>query len=231
MTPWLILGTAAALACWAGLLWKRRLKARRLAFLRQWHAPAELLNALQTQHPTLTMTQCQQVGEGLRQFFIACLLADERFVAMPSRVVDDLWHLFILRTRAYDAFCRQAFGSLLHHSPATTPGAREWMNVGLRRAWRLSCAEEDLDARQPSRVPLLFALDGSLGVANGYQYVLGGVATGALMQAAMAAQGGELIGSVELHLDAGEGCGGHGGADSGDGGDGSCGGGCGGGGD
>jgi hypothetical protein len=37
---------------------------------------------------------------------------------MPSQVADDLWHEFILFTKNYDAFCRQAFGGFFHHSPA-----------------------------------------------------------------------------------------------------------------
>ncbi len=37
---------------------------------------------------------------------------------MPSQVVDDAWHEFILSTRIYGDFCRRAFGYFLHHTPA-----------------------------------------------------------------------------------------------------------------
>jgi hypothetical protein len=36
---------------------------------------------------------------------------------MPSRVVDDAWHEFILDSIAYTAFCNAAFGTYLHHTP------------------------------------------------------------------------------------------------------------------
>jgi hypothetical protein len=43
---------------------------------------------------------------------------------------------------------------------------------GLRRAWWFACKEEDIDPKQASRLPLLFALDGALKVANGFLYSL-----------------------------------------------------------
>ncbi len=37
---------------------------------------------------------------------------------MPSQVVDDAWHEFILFTRAYQQYCNKALGRYLHHTPA-----------------------------------------------------------------------------------------------------------------
>ena len=39
--------------------------------------------------------------------------------------------------------------------------------IGIHRAWRLACADEGMAARIPTRLPLLFALDGGLGVPDG----------------------------------------------------------------
>lgn len=41
---------------------------------------------------------------------------------------------------------------------------------GLRRCWHWRCREENIDSRQPSRLPLLFALDAKFGIADGYVY-------------------------------------------------------------
>jgi hypothetical protein len=120
------------------------------------------------------------VERGLRQFFGASARAQGRFVAMPSKVVDTLWHEFILHTRGYEVFCRQAFGRMLHHTPAEAlPGAAAGRKVrsptqhdGLRRAWYWACRDEGIDPRKPSRLPLLFALDATLGIAGGYVYAL-----------------------------------------------------------
>lgn len=43
-------------------------------------------------------------------------------------------------------------------------------NAGLRRVWWQCCKEENIDARKPSRLPLLFALDAKLGIAGGFFY-------------------------------------------------------------
>jgi hypothetical protein len=41
---------------------------------------------------------------------------------------------------------------------------------GLRRVWYWSCKDEGIDPKRPSRLPVLFALDGAMGIAGGYVY-------------------------------------------------------------
>ena len=126
-------------------------------------------------HPELSQAQLGDIERGLRQFFVASLQARGRFVAMPSKAVDALWHEFILHTRGYQAFCARAFGRMLHHTPAEALGPKATQGssqfAGLRRAWYWSCKEEGIDPRKPDRLPLLFALDTTLAIVGGYHYV------------------------------------------------------------
>lgn len=39
----------------------------------------------------------------------------------PSKKVDKAWHEFILHTRAYEAFCLERYGQLIHHDPYEKP--------------------------------------------------------------------------------------------------------------
>jgi hypothetical protein len=87
----------------------------------------------------------------LRQFFVAYRMSGKRFVSMPSRVADELWHEFILYTREYQRFCRRAFGGFMHHSPATVLGENRKSNAGLRRVWWYCCKYENIDPRNPTR--------------------------------------------------------------------------------
>ncbi|MCX7146367.1 MAG: hypothetical protein NT042_09225, partial [Sulfuritalea sp.] len=93
-----------------------------------------------------------------------------KFVSMPSQAVDDLWHEFILYTKAYDDFCKHAFGRFLHHTPAVVLGPEKRDNEGLRRVWWYACKEENINPAQALRLPLLFALDTKLGIADGFVY-------------------------------------------------------------
>lgn len=158
------------------VLWRRQkaLRAlRRDAYIRSFTLPPRLFEPLRTQHPHLSLKDCQLVAQGLRQFFLAYLKSGQRYVSMPSQVVDDLWHEFILHTRDYQAFCDKAFGQFLHHTPAAVLGqnAEQKSDNGLRRVWRLACLEENINPAQPSRLPLLFALDAKLKIARGFHYV------------------------------------------------------------
>jgi hypothetical protein len=129
-----------------------------------------LLDRLGKRRPELSPKDRQLVSRGLRQFFLAYLQGGRRHVSMPSQVADDLWHEFILYTRHYEAFCRKAFGGMLHHTPAVALGPDRRRNTGLRRTWWHACREENIDPRRPSRLPLLFALDAKLGIADGFHY-------------------------------------------------------------
>ena len=159
------------------LVFWRRQKAltalRREAYIRNFNLPPRLFEPLRTQHPHLSLKDCQLVAQGLRQFFLAYLKSGQRYVSMPSQVVDDLWHEFILHTRDYQAFCNEAFGQFLHHTPAAVLGqnAEQKSYNGLRRVWRQACLEENINPAQPSRLPLLFALDAKLKIARGFHYV------------------------------------------------------------
>ncbi|WP_119274058.1 glycine-rich domain-containing protein [Taklimakanibacter deserti] len=168
MSSYLIVGfIALVLVAWLLNSW---LRLRRAEFIRTYKWPAGLLQKLAEHHPDLARKDTALVSRGLRQFFIAYLMSGKRFVSMPSRVADDLWHEFILYTREYKRFCRGAFGSFLHHTPAVVLSVNRQGNEGLRRVWWYCCKYENIDPRQPTRLPLLFALDAKLNIPNGFRY-------------------------------------------------------------
>ena len=149
----------------------RAVLAARADFIRNYAWPPGLLDKLSEKYPQFRRKESALVSQGLRQFFMAYLRSGCRYVAMPSQVADDLWHEFILYTRDYDAFCKKAFGQFLHHTPAVAlaPERRE-SNAGLRRVWWQCCKEEGINPGNPSRLPLLFALDSKLKIPGGFVY-------------------------------------------------------------
>lgn len=155
----------------AGGLYQALRRAKRAEFIRTYSFPHGLLARLAEKHPALSLKQQQLVMRGLRKFFLCNLMANGQFVSMPSKVVDDLWHEFILFTKHYDEFCKQAFGKFLHHTPAVVLGSQAIANQGLRRTWVYACRDETISPLTPTRLPLLFALDSKLDIAGGYRYV------------------------------------------------------------
>jgi len=93
-------------------------------------------------------------------------------VAMPSQVVDDAWHEFILFSHAYSQFCRKAFGRYLHHIPAVAMASPTQAQDGIRLAWRLACQKAGINPKKPTSLPLLFALDTELAIEDGFKYRL-----------------------------------------------------------
>jgi hypothetical protein len=153
-------------------LWRRQLALARERHIRNGELPRGLFANLQKRRPELSLKDCQLVAQGLRQFFLAYLQSGKQHVSMPSQAADELWHEFILFTRHYKAFCDQAFGGFLHHAPAVTLTDDKRANAGLRRVWWWACKADNINPRQPTRLPLIFALDAKLGIAGGFVYAL-----------------------------------------------------------
>lgn len=205
------LGWALLALALAGILywfWRNSvLKLRRVRYLALYRFPERLRLKLLERYPQLTTGQSHRVIEGLRQYFQLCLAAENRLLAMPSQAVDVVWHEFILYTRQYEEFCRQGLGRFLHHTPHDALADTRSASDGMRRTWRLACNHEALRPEAPSRLPLLFALDAELGIADGFHYRLNcGAAPGDWRNA------GAYCAS---HIGCGGGCGGDSGGDGG----------------
>lgn len=153
-------------------LWNNARVLRRAEYIQEYNWPAQLLDKLQQKYPHFERKETSLVSRGLRQYFLSYLKGGLRPVSMPSQVADELWHGFILYTREYDAFCKQAFGRFFHHTPAVMLSSeRRSNNEGLRRVWWQSCKLENIDPSNATRLPLIFALDTKLDIPNGYRYV------------------------------------------------------------
>lgn len=196
--------------------WRKQVLQRRIEAIRTHPFPQSVRMKFRDAQPDLDSAQEQRVFDGLRDYFVICAQARGRFVAMPSQVADDAWHAFILHTRYYQDFCNKALGRFLHHTPAEAMTTQTIATEGIQRAWRLACALEKINPKQPAKLPRLFALDGALNIPNGFRY-----------DTRCSPESGNYCAS---HIGCGSGCGGSSGPS--DAGGSSCGGsGCGGGGD
>jgi hypothetical protein len=64
-----------------------------------------------------------EISELYRAFLFLCLVYPSTQI-LPTREVDEFWHLHILDTRAYERDCQNIFGRILHHFPyAGLPGS------------------------------------------------------------------------------------------------------------
>jgi hypothetical protein len=156
-------GLLSLVAMWAS--------SERRRLVREAPLPRFLKQKLVDAYPHLTLRDAELVERGLRQFFTACQRSNKRFVAMPSQVVDSMWHEFILHTSAYRQWCDLVIGRFVDHVPAEVLGRKASTNDGLRRTWFWACREESINPKKPSRLPLLFALDAKFAIPGGFAYL------------------------------------------------------------
>ncbi len=156
-----------ALLTW---IYIRHHRSRQLQYIKRYQFHRSIRNKICDKYPHLDEQQVHMVFRALRDYFWMCNHGGRNMVAMPSQVVDEAWHEFILFTRSYKIFCRKALGRFLHHTPTEAMTTPTLAQHGIKRAWRLACAREHIHPGRPSKLPLIFAIDTILDIPNGFKY-------------------------------------------------------------
>ncbi len=140
-------------------------------FVREGPLPVQAKRKLRAAFVGMSGKDADLAERALRQFFLAKVRSGtSRPVAMPSKLAERLWREFAADTDAYTRWCKLAFGRVIAPTPTLSLGQSEESNDALRRTWFWACKEEAINPKNPTRLPLLFALDAKLAVAGGIIY-------------------------------------------------------------
>ncbi|MGB1868790.1 MAG: glycine-rich domain-containing protein [Porticoccaceae bacterium] len=178
MHPIFVIIALFAVALGIALYANHRKKVRRIELIDSFVFPSGITTSLRKTYPQLSLDQINQCLEQLREYFHLCNIAMSKSktkpqqVGMPSKVVDQAWHEFILFTKQYEGFCQQAFGRFLHHTPATAMASEKDASESLRTAWRIACHRQNINPLKPEALPPIFAIDTLLGISDGFAYSL-----------------------------------------------------------
>ena len=164
--------TIIAFAVFAWFYEKKNRKKRQLRFIQKYKIPKPIMDRFKEKYQKLSTEEASLVNKALMDYFYLCNMANGKMVSMPSRVVDDLWHEFLLFSSVYASFCKKAFGRFLHHIPDEAMPSKKSNNEGMKRAWQLICQKERINPKFPEKMPLLFAIDSMLNIDNGIKYSL-----------------------------------------------------------
>jgi len=151
---------------------KRNKQKKQLNFIQKYKIPKPIMDRFKEKYPKLQSEELSLVNKALMDYFYLCNMANGKMVSMPSRVVDDLWHEFLLFSSVYESFCKKAFGHFLHHIPDEVMPNKKSNNEGMKRAWQLIAQKENINPKFPDKMPLLFAIDTILEIDNGIKYSL-----------------------------------------------------------
>jgi hypothetical protein len=144
---------------------------RRLAVIDGYEFPSSVRSRFSLQHQALSAEDVRVVEAATRQWFRLVARHPKAKLAMPSVIVDDMWHEFVLHTRDYAELCESAFVRFLHHTPESAmsaEGASVNRTAGIAMTYRLARQDEPDES---GRLPLLFRADAELGISGGRRYL------------------------------------------------------------
>src|SRR6478735_6657968 len=94
------------------LTWRwRRAAAKGESYIADYEFPPHLRPRVLRKFPELRERDWELIERGLREWFICSSWRGWTILGMPSRVVDEAWHEFLLDSMTYTRFCNGAFGS------------------------------------------------------------------------------------------------------------------------
>lgn len=67
----------------------------------------------------VSVPTAKRLGGELVKFLTLCATSEQSLV--PSPIIDEMWHHFILHTRDYEKWCTSHLGKFIHHVPSDTP--------------------------------------------------------------------------------------------------------------
>lgn len=63
-----------------------------------------------------TQEEAERIYAAMLQYLVVCVLTQGK--RTPSKVIDEMWHAFILHMKDYENFCKQYLRQIVYHSPA-----------------------------------------------------------------------------------------------------------------
>ena len=147
-----------------GALFNRQ-RQKRLQALQDYVFPPSYHDEVNRRYLHLSEEDVNLAFEQLRFYFGICLAKKPISVAMPSRIVDTCWHVFISDTREYRGFCDKVFGDFLHHEA--------WAEANLTvQSELIEVAEhqEKEDVSEKMKAQLMLEFRNQLSAARIYQW-------------------------------------------------------------
>ena len=156
------------------LLWQmyRRIKAKKqLQCLEQVAFPAVIWHYFQQQYGQISQEQQQWIEAGFKDF-IALQILKRGYYIMPSKAVDEFWHIYLAEDGYhYKKMCQKVLGFELLHVPHAHD-LTDYEQIELKRktvqTWSFACDLQRISASQGIQRPRLFQMDQMLQWVGGF---------------------------------------------------------------
>ncbi len=95
---------------------------------------------------SLSLEDAERHFYGLLQFLTLAASSDESLV--PSKPIDEAWHVFLLHSEVYATYCHNYLGRFIHHRPTREPESRTDYRTRYSRTIELARRQfgEELDS-------------------------------------------------------------------------------------
>lgn len=129
--------------------------------MKNFNFPPKVAKKLKEKYSKASSRDIKIAFSGAILYFTLCKKYKDNNIPMPSVVVDDIWHEFILHTKDYEKFCEKYLGFFLHHIPndEEKPIDKKTSKEQILSLWIIACQEEGYEPTSSTAKPSLFYAD------------------------------------------------------------------------
>lgn len=127
--------------------------------------PDVVVKKFKEAYPNASTHDVKYAFKAAEYFFNTCKRNKGKSIPMPSEVVDDIWHSFILCTKEYQKFCKEHIGYFLHHTPNEDKYDEKSFDQILA-LWIMACNDEKFKPTSKAAKPSLFYVDVRFGIKD-----------------------------------------------------------------
>ncbi|WP_428024038.1 hypothetical protein [Arcobacter sp.] len=149
----------------------RREQLKKENFIDNYELPKQIFTNLKKHYPNLKDKDFDLIDKAYKMYLKLFIQFGRYLIPIPSVILDRV-QIEFMHCKEYNNFSKQAFGFYLTKSKFTKMKSKNEPNIDTSTVWTLSCDYENIDAKNPEKLPKIFEIDKLINIDDGIKYTI-----------------------------------------------------------
>ncbi len=149
----------------------RRKQIKEENFIDNYELPEQIFTNIKKYYPYLKDKDFNLITKAYKTYLKLFIKFGRYLIPIPSVILDRV-QIEFMQSKEYNNFSKEAFGFFLTKSKFTKMNNKDEANIDTSTVWTLTCDYENIDAKNPDKIPLIFEIDKLINIHDGIKYTI-----------------------------------------------------------